>query len=326
MSFNDIKGQDRIVKVLKDAISSQRIHHAYLFVGSQGVGKTLTAKNFALLLNCLDIKDNDSCSNCINCQKIEADQSPDVVFAKGTGEGGTFKIEDMKNLQNIIFLKPFEARKKVFIVEDASRMTLDAANSFLKTLEEPPEDSVIILIAHDKSKIIPTIYSRCEVMNFSNLTRDFVKSILIEKFGIFEFKAGFVANYSKGSLKDLDNLKDIEDLLTKKNAIIDKFKNNIKLYDDFGESKVEAFEIIEVLSFWYRDILMAKIGLDNMLTNSDRIEEILNESNYFSVEDLVKVLEQLDRASNLISLNANTKLSMSVLKMEIEDICMKSSK
>lgn len=329
MPFCEIKGQSTVVKFLKNALINNKFHHSYLFIGSYGVGKTLTAKNFAKSINCILPKNGEACEECPSCLKIEKKQSPDVFFVESSSSSGVFGIEDVRNLQHLILLKPYESKKKVFIIEDASRMTIDAANAFLKTLEEPPKDSVIILIAHDKSKILSTIYSRCEVIQFMNLPMDIVKEIVLEKLNVEEKKADFISHFSVGSLGRVSRFKNTDDIIDFKNKIIDGFSSGNSSYEEdvkFGESKESLLELIEVISFWYRDILMAKLGLVELAVNKDRMDDLLKYSEIYSLNDLEKVLKSLEKAVTLMNLNANTKLSMSVLKMEIDDICTKSYK
>lgn len=328
MPFSDIKGQDKVIHFLKRSLINGRLHHAYLFIGNRGVGKTLTAKNFAMAINCTERIGAEPCNECISCKKIEKSEAPDVFFMSGQGEGGTFLIDDIKNLRNLIILRPYEAKKKIFILEDVSRMTPEAANAFLKTLEEPPDDSIMMLIGHDKSKILSTIYSRCEVIYFDPLRKDLIKELLLEKLNLDKENAEYITHFSDGSLKAASEFLESEkDILEHKNRLIDKFDASFKPYDEdasaLGEDKTEIIKALGIIIYWYRDILMAKVGLPGLVANRDRLSEVVKKSELYTKDELIDILKRFKEAEHSINLNANTKISMSVLKMEIDDICMR---
>ena len=169
MSFSDIKGQDTAVSSLKNAIRNNRLAHAYIFAGPEGCGRSLLARNFAKVLNCEKEKD-DACDSCASCKKINKDVHPDVKWLNKDGKSSQIKIDQIRRLEKQIALKPYEAKYKVFIIKDASFMTVEAANSFLKTLEEPPPNSVLILIAERPRDLFATIVSRCQLIRIKPLS------------------------------------------------------------------------------------------------------------------------------------------------------------
>lgn len=191
-SFQQLIGQERAKTILRHSLERGRISHAYLFVGPSGTGKRTLALAFAAALNCL--ADQRPCGSCRNCRRIDEGNHPDVTVLEP--EGRSFKIDQIRQVQQLISLKPYEARSKIFILDGAEALTEQAANSLLKTLEEPPPYSVLILLADD-SALLPTITSRCTLVHFQPLPQETVEEYLRQR-GIVE--AAEIAAASGGSI------------------------------------------------------------------------------------------------------------------------------
>ncbi|MBI5788339.1 MAG: DNA polymerase III subunit delta' [Candidatus Schekmanbacteria bacterium] len=162
MGWNQIKGQNRVVKILCRALAQKRLPHAYLFYGIEGVGKKLTALHLAKVVNCRQ-QTEEPCGICPACHKVDKAIHPDVILIQPE-EGESIKIEQIRRLQEEIAYKPFEGYFKVWIIDQADKMTQQAANCLLKTLEEPPASSLIILLAVQEESLLPTIISRCQTL------------------------------------------------------------------------------------------------------------------------------------------------------------------
>src|SRR3972149_6839834 len=190
MPFKNILGHDREIGILSSAISNNRVAHSFLFVGPEGVGKRLTAISIAKSLNCSDAK-GDFCGVCRNCVDIESSSYSDVFLvepresdSKGGGidhATGTIKIGAVRDVQQRLSYKAVKGGKKVCIVDGVEKMNRDAQNAFLKTLEEPPSDSIIILIISDGATLLPTILSRCQRINFRPLPRNILIEMIKQK-------------------------------------------------------------------------------------------------------------------------------------------------
>ena len=166
MSFENIIGNDKIKQELEENIRNNTVSHSYLFIGQDGIGKKLFAKEFAKMELCLD--DNNACDKCSSCIKFNSDNNPDFVIIKP--DGNSIKISQIRDMQDNVYKKPIVSNKKVFIIDDSDKMTEEAQNSLLKTLEEPPEYITIILITSNENKLLNTIRSRCLKINFNNIT------------------------------------------------------------------------------------------------------------------------------------------------------------
>ena len=187
MPFKDINAVDSCVAILKENIRRDRIFSGYLFVGPDDIGKRDAAKAFAKAINCLALNLSEPCEECLSCRKIDRGSHPDVFRVAPKGLSGSIGIDEIRSVLKDANLKPYEARKKVFIIEAADAMNTAASNAFLKTLEEPPKDNVFILISRSEKALLSTIVSRCYIIRFSGglpkliegaLTKDFPRDFL----------------------------------------------------------------------------------------------------------------------------------------------------
>ncbi len=205
MAWSTVLGHDDAIARLRQSIELGRMAHAYLFVGRRGVGKELVARELAKALLCA-CGGSEACDECPSCKKIEHENHPDVAFVRlleGTGgraRRSQIVIDQVRDeVQQPIAYKPYEGRWKVFVVADAERMTEQAQNCLLKTLEEPPPRSVLILLAERLEPFLPTVISRCQVIRFRPLPPPLVERILVEDHGLAPERASVLARVSEGS-------------------------------------------------------------------------------------------------------------------------------
>ncbi len=197
MTFTTIFGHDRPVSILKRALANNKLAHAYLFSGAPGVGKKLTALALAAAVNCVQ-EAGDACGSCPSCRKTAAGGHPDVHLV--VSEGEEIKIDQIRQLQADLSLRPFEGTKKILIIDGADAMNTASANAFLKTLEEPPGDALIILITAMPQRLLPTIRSRCQEVRFTPLARRTLAQALQARRGVAEEDAWFLAALAQGSM------------------------------------------------------------------------------------------------------------------------------
>ena len=307
MSFSGIKGQDNPLNILKEYIENSRLCGGYLFIGPEGVGKRLAAMTLAKAVNCLE-STSDSCDTCSSCKKIENRQHPDVHVIEC--EDSEIKIENIRQLQREISFKPYEAKKKVFIIDKAHYLNPESSNALLKVLEEPPKDSLIILVTEKPSLLFKTVISRCKTLKFPALKRERLKSILKNDFGFPEERAHFLAYFSEGRIGYALRLKDSE-ILQEKNKVISKFalSPRINLEDFSLKNKEEVRGYLNILATWFRDIYMLKVGMPHAeIINFDRRAELLNAMPRFSFLDLNSILESISEAITQLEQNINVKL------------------
>lgn len=197
MSFDSILGQEDAVEILQDEMEKQRISHAYLFSGQSGIGKSKLGYEFAKAVFCRE-EELDSCDKCISCRKMEHQNHPDFKIISILENKNIISIDQIRELKKEIAYKPYESEKKLYIIESADQMSKEAANSLLKTLEDPPSFATIILLAEDTSRLLPTIISRCQQLKLKNLAQGKIKKLLLEK-GIAAEKAEILSRTAQGS-------------------------------------------------------------------------------------------------------------------------------
>ena len=321
MSFESLKGQDSAVSQLKAALRNDRISHAYIFSGPDGIGKRLAAINFAKALNCASPVSGSPCDQCPSCKKIASSNHPDIYTLKPKDDSMSIKIEDVRALINNIYMKPFEALKKVCIIEGAEYMKHEAANALLKTLEEPPADSVIILLTENTKSLFHTIVSRCQVVKFFPLKLKEAEEILTKEYSLSQADAHTLSHLSGGRLGEALKFKE-EDIFTKRSLLISKIVSGSRADFDFDDIPKEDVRIyLDMILAWYGDILNTKSGApDYMLVNIDKKDIISNEAARLSFDYVEDIINSVISTTISIDQNANQKLSLSVLGMKIKQV------
>ena len=209
-SFQDVKGQDAIVRTLKNQIRAQRIGHAYLFCGTRGSGKTTVAKILAKAVNCENPQDGNQCGNCRMCRAIAAGASMNVIEIDAASNNG---VDNIREIKEQVQYSPATGKYKVYIIDEVHMLSIGAFNALLKTLEEPPEYVIFILATTEAHKIPITILSRCQRYDFKRISIDTISSRLSELMkaeGITadERALRYVAKAADGSMRDALSLLD----------------------------------------------------------------------------------------------------------------------
>lgn len=281
MTLADVQGQQRAIDRLRAALTRGTVHHAYLFLGPEGVGKALTARAFAQALLCPE-RPNEGCGTCPVCTRVERGSHPDVLtvmpeaerVARGLAARSDFektpsqavKVEQIRGLQERLALHALEAKRKVAILLSAERLNEQAQNAFLKTLEEPPSDTTLILVSTSAQILLPTIRSRCAQVPFGPLPRALIASRVAAEKKLDGPTAELVAELSEGSLgraleMDTRFLTSREALLTRFEALDPKDARTwLSFAETFGASREEAESALSMLSLWVRDVLALKSG------------------------------------------------------------------
>lgn len=315
MSFTSIIGHDRPVNILKRAIQNDAVAHAYLFSGEQGIGKRLTALAFAAALNCQAAGPAGGCGVCPSCRKAASGAHPDirVVMPESHDEqllatlsnkeaakaSDEIKIDQIRRAQESISLRPSEGQKKVLIVDSADTMNDAAQNAFLKTLEEPPGDSLIILISAMPQSFLPTIRSRCQELKFQPLPRPVLAAVLQEKRGFDAHDAWFAAALSRGSLghalsMDVRKEKaDREQFLALWEGLGGMRNDEILTLADGVSKDREGFDrILDIGIEWLRDRLVyEETGDERLLVYEGGVDRIRSDHDRFSLH---KTLQDMD--------------------------------
>jgi DNA polymerase-3 subunit delta' len=327
--FEGIIGHDFQKNILKRAARDNMASHSYLYAGPDGVGKKLMALEFAKLLNCLGSMDSpDEGCGCSSCRKIGRGIHPDVVLIEFTGVKNIKVDQVREEIEEKLYLRPFEGRYKIVIVDEAERMNHNAQNAFLKTLEEPPRDSVIILLSSRPESLLPTLRSRCQTVVFNPLPEEIVAGLLTERGGMSTEEAVLYAKLSGGSIGkalgfDKEMMEWRKDLLTglvsiRRNSASDISELSELLSSGASQTETERLELgFRFILLWIRDIALAGMGSE-CLTNTDFTEAINNEARKWDLDDLLEMERNVERAwYDIARANANTKLVLDNLFLKL---------
>jgi DNA polymerase III subunit delta' len=278
MPFDAISGQQLPVRQLQNALASGHIPHAYLFSGIEGIGKCSTAISLAKALNC-GMREADFCDDCLSCHKIEKRVHPDFFYIEPDNK--VIRIEQVRDLQKKIIYKPMEGRRKVIIIDQAEKLNLHAANCLLKTLEEPPDDTVIILVAHAAMTLLPTIVSRCQRIRFAPLPDAAIIDFLLAR-GAEPEEARLAAALAQGSLQRALLLSET-DFLAKRKKLVQHVAGHASgtseslfhLAKIAAEDPQEIPRVLEFLQTWYRDLVLLLEGFpEKKLYNQDVLDKL----------------------------------------------------
>lgn len=319
MSFNSVIGQNEAVKILQDEMEKERISHAYLFSAKSGTGKSKMAFEFAKATFCKEEK-LDSCGSCINCRKMEHHNHPDFKRISVQEGKSSISIDQIRELKKEIAYKPYESDHKIYIIEPAEKMTREAANSLLKTLEEPPSFATIILLAEDSGKLLSTIVSRCQEIKLRDVGQQKIKKMLITE-GLTEEKAAIISRTAAGSPGRALEVLEIDNYFKERQQIYNflkdiKSKNTAEIFEltEKATSLLKNdFPCFNLLSDWYRDIMMIKQDYLEAVINKDYLNELKKVAQNMSQFRIIKNLELIEKSEEYIERNIREELSLEVL-------------
>jgi len=302
----------RVLEHFKKLLTTGRMGHAYLFVGPKEIGKTQTALCIAQLVNC-ESTEGKPCGRCSSCKKIIGANHPDVMILQE--DEGSIKIDQIRLMMGRLQLKAYEAKTKVFIIRNVETMTLEAANSLLKTLEEPASHTLIILTTAVPEANLDTIRSRCHVVRFFSVSRSRLQKLLSDDTATMY---QFLTVYTDGCVGRARQL--VEDnFIVRKNQILDAFlyKNDDDSIKKFIYEKEDAKEALQIILSIVRDAILLKAGLAaDELMHVDRLKDVRLLMNH-SFEELFAIYEQMVKTKGLLDENLNARMAFSILRQRI---------
>ncbi|MEW6088297.1 MAG: DNA polymerase III subunit delta' [bacterium] len=325
MSWDNVIGQKRVIETLKRTIGNNRVPQAYLFTGPDGTGKHLVAKELAKALNCQKNTGN-ACNICSSCYKIEKGIHPDVQVISPFGKSGGIRIEQIYGIRERIFLKPLEGRYKFYIIDQAEGLIKPqeaSGNALLKLLEEPPNDTIFVLIPSESKALIPTIVSRCQKIKFDYLSISEVERILQEKFFYNKEDTALAAAFSFGRVDRALSFKD-EKTKTEREEVFNNLKspflkNFLNWAKDLGATREKAMDILDIMVFYLRDILVYKItNTKEILLNLDYFSNIEAEQEN-TIESILGKISLIQKTKQLIEQNVNLQLALEVMFMDMTE-------
>ncbi|WP_026892557.1 DNA polymerase III subunit delta' [Lacrimispora aerotolerans] len=325
--FNDIIGHDTIKEHLKKAIESDHVSHAYILTGETGMGRKSLANAFAMTLLCEKGK-SEPCMECHACKQVMSSNHPDLIFV-GHEKPGSIGVDDIRGqIHDTIMIRPYSSYYKIYIVDEAEKMTVQAQNALLKTIEEPPSYAIIMLLTTNQEAFLPTILSRCVQLKLKPLKDSVVKSYLMGSLGIKESRADIYAAFARGNLGRAIHLASSEEFQLLYSELLHMLKHLkemdiIELLFYIKKMKDENLDIYDCLDFmqlWYRDVLMYKVTQDiNLLIFREEFNTMKEMSAASAYDGIERILKAIDKARIRLEANVNMELAMELMLLVMKE-------
>ena len=336
MSFEQIVGHGRPLKILRRALETDRVAHAYLFTGPDGVGKATTARFFAKALLCLKGAD-DACGECGACRKFDHGNHPDIIEIAPDDE--QIKIDQIREFQNRLAYAPIEGRWRVGILNPANALNVQASNALLKILEEPPEGNVLILLAQNTFSLLPTVVSRCQVLPFMPLRIEQIVEFLCDRRGWDRNAAQKAASYAQGSIGQAIALEDssvaedsdaMAEFLSEMDAITeaDVLERVGELMNDWPKERKKAVktakEKLKTLKRLFRDGAHRRLGVvaEDVFDDAGGLKQLASE---WSLDELMSGWEWVSETQDGMDRNWNILMSLEHLFLRLNQMKRQSA-
>jgi DNA polymerase-3 subunit delta' len=333
-------GQPGVVAMLGSALREGRLAHAYLFAGPGQVGKATAARELAMALNCRG--EDPPCHRCRQCHEIEAGHHPDLeLVAVGglceepdhrdhhTDGSKDIRICQVRRLQRLLSRAPYEGQHRVVILDPADALNVEAANAFLKTLEEPPASAVLILVTSREEALPPTVRSRCRRVAFRRMPVADVEQALVDRWSAAPEKAKALARLSGGRLGWAVTALEDEGLLASRDSLLDEAERlaGASLLERFAfagrhgslfsRERDTVLAVLDLWEEWWRDLLLATAGRPDLALNQERLDKLSEEGGEYQVRAVVRFLKALARTRRQLQENVNPLLALEALMLEL---------
>ncbi|MBF0289676.1 MAG: DNA polymerase III subunit delta' [SAR324 cluster bacterium] len=319
MAFSHILGQDPAIALLKKAIQQQRLPSAYLFTGPAHIGKYKTVLSLTQTINCIQQGD-DACLCCDACLQITHQNFPDFFVIKP--EGQFIKISQIKESLKWLHLRPAYGKYRILAIEGAEKMNKESANAFLKTLEEPPSQTLIILLAETPQQLLETIVSRCQIIRFQLLQKKYVEQILKEYPKLSPAQLEFLTGFSMGCIRE-DWIEKIDALQAMRDQVIDllvtlssgQMGKIFNVIEGWSSSKDKEWRyMLDFLEYWFRDLAWVWYGLPpQQVFNQGRMEQLQQCVPHFPLDCVLKNYQKILQTREQIRMNAYVPLALDAL-------------
>ncbi|MBQ7065455.1 MAG: DNA polymerase III subunit delta [Lachnospiraceae bacterium] len=326
-SFKDIIGQEQLVEHFQNAIKTGKVAHAYIINGERSSGKEFVAKVFATALQC-ESEGEKPCGECHSCKQALTQNQPDIIHVLHE-KPNTIGVEDIRNkINNDIGIKPYSSPYKIYIMNEGEKMTVQAQNALLKTLEEPPAYGIIMILTTNLDTLLPTILSRCVVLNMKPVADEKVKKYLMEEEHVPEYKADVCVAFARGNLGKAKALATSEEFDNIKNEAVTllKYIRDMEIYEivaaikQISQYQFEINDYLDILSVWYRDVLLFKATHDaNHLIFKEEIQYIRKVADQSTYEGIEIIIDALEKAKSRLKANVNFDLTMELLLLTIKE-------
>lgn len=325
--FRDVIGQEQIKEHLTSALQTGKISHAYIVNGEKSSGKEFIARVFAMALQC-ERGEAEPCQECHSCKQALSDNHPDIIRVTHE-KPNTISVDDIRaQVNNDVGIKPYSGQYKIYLINEAEKMTVQAQNAILKTLEEPPAYAVILLLTTNLNALLPTILSRCVVLNMKPVSDEQVKRYLMEQLQVPDYRAEVCVAFARGNIgkaKALASSEEFENVKAEALSLL-KYIGQMELSEmiaairKINEYKLEVSDYLDICAIWYRDVLLFKATNDvNHLIFREEIQALRDTAKRCSYEGIETIIRALDTAKRRLEANVNFELTMELLMLTIQE-------
>ena len=325
-SFSDIYGYETIKEHLQTAISTKKVSHAYIISGGLGAGKKMVATAFAKTLQC-EAGGIEPCGKCHSCIQTDTFNQPDIIWVKSIKN--SIGVDDVREqLVSDIQIKPYSSPYKIYIIDDADRLTVQAQNAILKTIEEPPHYGIVILLAKNPGVFLQTISSRCVHIELKPLNDDVVIKYLKDNYDVGDAECKFASRFAGGRIGRAVTMVQSTEFAQLREDVMKVVRNAkdmnttdiLSLVKNVANYKLSIDDYLDLLAMWYRDVLMFKSTNDtNLLIFTDKMSLIKEQASHMSYEGLGDIIESIDKVKIRLQANVNFELVMELLVMAIRE-------
>ena len=327
LGFRDVIGHEHLIEHLQSAIAMGKVSHAYIFDGEKGSGKNFLADRFAAALQC-SADGEKPCGTCTSCKQAEGRNHPDIIRITHE-KPNTISVDDIRQqLCGDVMIKPYKGPYKVYIVDEAEKLNVQAQNALLKTIEEPPAYAVIILLTTNSESFLPTILSRCVTLHLKPAKDSVVRRYLMEQVKIPDYQADICVAFAQGNIGKARRLALSEEFGQMKEHVIHlvKYIQEMDISElIFGMHKITEFktdisDYLDLLMVWYRDVLLYKATWNpSSIVFSDEIHTLRKMASKSSYEGIETILKALDKAKLRLAANVNFDLTMELLLLTMKE-------
>jgi DNA polymerase III subunit delta' len=324
MPFSEILGHSRQLETLCRALAKGQLHHGYLFLGPEGVGKKTLAISLAKAIHCSEAE-SDFCGQCADCTRIQTGNHPDVRVIEPLSGKKEISIQQIREVEKELNFRSFVGKKKIAVFDPATLINWPAQNALLKTLEEPPQGSLLILVSTSAGGLLPTLRSRCLSLSFGSLPRDMIATVLQSRRGIQQQEAEFLAALAMGSLGKALGL-DSGDWLKKRQAWMEKlcalssadYRAAAVLAEELAGNREEALRFLDWAKGWFRDLLVYRVTENReAVCNLDMLPQIQKSSTEVDLERILSCIAQTEGAAPKIQRNLNRRMVLEKLFFDV---------
>lgn len=335
MSFKQIVGHEDIIKHFKFSVKNDQISHAYLISGEDDSGKMTLAQAYAMALQCSELNSNnnlediDSCGVCPSCKQFLGNNHPDVIYVTRAPDKASIGVDSIRDqINNDVEIKPFSSPYKIYIIDEAQKLTVEAQNALLKTLEEPPEYAIIILLTNNLNSILETVQSRCMILQVRAIDKDLIKAYLMTRHQVPDYQAELSGIFAQGNLGKAIKYSSSEEFAAIMDDVLHLLKgiNDMENYEvieyvkNLSQKKEDIAKILDLILLWYRDLLMYKVTKDpNLLLYKKEFSYISKQAKTASYEGIQNILDVIEETNTKINANVNIETTLQLMLFTIKE-------